>query len=376
VKEHSLERLSAYLDGDLRRDERTAVEAHLAECAECSRRLEEYARLDVLARKLPVEPPEDYFESFSGRVRARLENPEQARRPWKLPVWSWAAAAALVVAVVAPLTLREPLGSRRAAPAAAPRQDVPKAPPAAAPAPSRDGSRALEILATRDLAPPPAATPASPARSGEAVRQEASRGRDQASLRVMEPEPSLAGAPAAAGARVSAPDREDAHPAAEAQPAADADAFAERQKTGPFATEEWRSGARERPAALEASAAQGPGGSRAQPQAGQRALLAGADAQQPWAPVLESLLLHKEPRTASEYHALRRSWLAFARQYPESRWADEARVRALEALLAAYRSGGDRNDLQLLGEEARGYLASPDARQKPRVRALLEGAEK
>ena len=48
------------------------------------------------------------------------------------------------------------------------------------------------------------------------------------------------------------------------------------------------------------------------------------------------------------------------------------RVRALEALLSAYRSGGEARDLQRLREEAALYLQRSDAAQAPRVRAMLE----
>jgi anti-sigma factor RsiW len=93
---HVLEQLSAYLDGELGREESAAVQGHLSACAACAQRLEELAALDDVARALPADAPPGYFEELPARVRARLEARQRVPR-W--PVWSWAAAAVLRLAV-------------------------------------------------------------------------------------------------------------------------------------------------------------------------------------------------------------------------------------------------------------------------------------
>src|SRR5260221_725391 len=119
MSEHVRERLSAYLDRELAADDADAVLAHLRGCEACQSHLAALTSLDKVARALPVEAPAGYFDTLPGRVRARLEatssRPAVARlaRPAvrpplrRLPAWTWAVAAALLLAVVVPITLRE-----------------------------------------------------------------------------------------------------------------------------------------------------------------------------------------------------------------------------------------------------------------------------
>ena len=104
---HERERLSAWLDGELPPAERAEVEAHLAACEECAALLANLEAVDDLARELPAEAPTGYFETFPERVRARVETATGGRpgARWRPPVWTWAAAAVLLLAVVTPLTL-------------------------------------------------------------------------------------------------------------------------------------------------------------------------------------------------------------------------------------------------------------------------------
>ena len=85
-------------------------------------------------------------------------------------------------------------------------------------------------------------------------------------------------------------------------------------------------------------------------------------------------LLARQPASADAARRLHDDWAAFAKAHPDGPRADEARVRALDALLSAYRRGGEARDLQRLREEAALYLQRSDAAQAPRVRAMLEAA--
>src|SRR5687767_1283417 len=130
MSEHPETALSAYLDGELPPLERSALADHIAGCPACRDRLAELAAVDALARELPVDAPAGYFDALPGRIRTRL--PVRART--RIPGWAMLAAAAALVAVVAPLTLLE---RHREAPAAAPAlpqaagpADMPAAPPA------------------------------------------------------------------------------------------------------------------------------------------------------------------------------------------------------------------------------------------------------
>lgn len=116
---HVQDLLSAYLDGELSPPERAMVEAHLAACDACAERLEDFTTLDTTLRALPVEPPPGYFDAFPGRVRERVRGQAAPAPRWRVPVWGWAAAAALLLAVVTPLTLDRARQSP-AVPAAAP----------------------------------------------------------------------------------------------------------------------------------------------------------------------------------------------------------------------------------------------------------------
>ncbi len=177
---HVHERLSAYLDRELGTTESAAVAAHLRDCEPCRQHLGALATVDQTARVLTAEAPEGYFDALPGRVRARLEastgrlrSVPVARRPARLPAWTWALAAALVLAVITPITL---LRSR--SPATSPEEAVVGAKVAPAPLPM------------------PAAT-AAPLADGA--------GRDLATDQLRRDEPALRERSAFAGARAPAP---------------------------------------------------------------------------------------------------------------------------------------------------------------------------
>lgn len=102
------QRLSAYLDGELIRAERVAVETHLRHCPVCRRDLAELEQVRAWLRALPeVEPPPGVLDDVLRRV-ARPSSAAQMVRGWLRGVFrrpAVAAAAVLVVGLVIALPL-------------------------------------------------------------------------------------------------------------------------------------------------------------------------------------------------------------------------------------------------------------------------------
>ncbi len=139
---HPRELLSPYLDGELPKDARAAVEAHLAACAPCRSLLQDFRAL--AAANLREAPPPVPAE-LAGRIRRAIESQEGsggAPRRWSL--WSYRlglAAAASVVLIVGLWILRP-------APV----------PPVGVPAPPTMASNSAG-----EMPPPPAETGVAPA---------------------------------------------------------------------------------------------------------------------------------------------------------------------------------------------------------------------
>jgi anti-sigma factor RsiW len=359
VSGHEQERLSAYLDGELPPAERAAVEAHLAGCPECTTFLTELAAVDQVATALPAEASEGYFATFPARVRSRLEASKAQSRRRRLPTWTWALAAALLLAVVTPLTVRQfrpsageapppaplappsapskseptlaegarqpqpstpqgPLGRTRLTPAPA----IAGAPPAAPPAPkavpraAKDETMAESRYASEPAAPPPVATQAAPTQ-GELA--------------------DAASAAAAGGVAL--------------QPAA---------SRGKGVRE------RPRPAAAEVTAesvSPALSAAKAGPAVGASELQEPEDAFR--------RLETERPRSAAEWRRLRDDWNALAEAHPDRLRADEARVRAIVAGREAWLVSGDESDENAFRRDAASYLRREDGLQKPRVERLL-----
>jgi hypothetical protein len=83
-------------------------------------------------------------------------------------------------------------------------------------------------------------------------------------------------------------------------------------------------------------------------------------------------LADERPRDVEGWRRLREAWRGLAARQGEGPLADEARVRTIEAGLAAFQAGGDPDDLALLHRDGEEYLARAEAPQKDRVRRALE----
>jgi anti-sigma factor RsiW len=94
------ERILAYVDGRLKDSERSEAEKHLASCAACRVRVNEFRSVGELLDELPLVEPSPAFDV---RVRARV-----AAEPVKQSWWAWLrpspriafAASALLVATL------------------------------------------------------------------------------------------------------------------------------------------------------------------------------------------------------------------------------------------------------------------------------------
>jgi hypothetical protein len=358
VSAHEEERLSAFLDGELSARERAEVEAHLARCASCAALVARMRAVEDAARSLSAEAPAGYFDGLPARVRSRIE----ARRG-RLPAWAWAAAAAVLLAAVTPLTLRElrsPQRTSPAAPAAAPpiaaaEKTAPAEPaaipPGVAPAPAGGPARPASPLAKKEdagaFAREPGATrpPRNPVAGAGEERHEASlvtpRVEPKTEAEASPVAPTEAGANAAAAPSAALPLQESAQDRMQA-PARVAAAPAAVGAVASARSAELASGVADEKAGLRAAERR-----------------------------FEQLEA-EHPRTLEEWRRLREEWRAFATAFPHSPRADEARVRTVEAGLEAWRVGGRAQDRAVLQRDIDAYLERPDAAQAARVRALLD----
>ena len=350
---HVTDRLSLYLDGELAAGARSEVEDHLRSCAACARHLEELAAVDAAARELPVAAPPGYFDTLPARVRARLPAPRRRTAP----VWVWAAAAGIALAALAPLVLRQTVSP---VPEADRTEEEPRPvapPPTAAygaPAEAPTAAPALDQLGKKEEVRAKAASPAGkPAPALGRAAENVSR------------------APAAPPPPPPAPQVQKHNgPWAQAPQAA-----ARSDEAGASSRVEEELPARAPRADAPRDAAEGKV-EREERQEARRGLCGSTAtfAQTPTEETRYRSLLARRTVSAAEDRQVHDEWRAFVASYPSSPRADEARVRALEALLSAYRRDGEARDRERLREEAGLYLQRSDAAQAPRVRALLEAA--
>jgi hypothetical protein len=75
--------------------------------------------------------------------------------------------------------------------------------------------------------------------------------------------------------------------------------------------------------------------------------------------------------SAAAARRARQGWERFLADYPDGARADEARVRQVEAAVAAFRASADPSDRALAERDATAYLSSGNAPQAARVKAAL-----
>ncbi len=408
MSQHPREQLSAFLDGELPPAERAALQAHLAACARCAGELEELALVAQAACELHEPAPEGYFDELPGRVRQRLREARQAEapapRPRLLPAWSWALAATALLGLLLPILWKRqaeaPLPATMTAPAGAPATapqrhgdtEAGKEQPAGVSAsssearaevaaPKRQGpyeaeaKRPVEHQHAQQADAGPAAAPLSAPVTAPPAPREQARAEDRAAPGfAAAPPPAAASAEserdrlAAVGAvdgrlAQSAPATGAGRPAASAaEPASpQAEKLAEeslrKDETEP-SKKVLADGRRK--AELEGSTG------ASQPAPGKQKGNAGDFTE----------LAARKPASAEEARALAREWQRAAERQTDDTLADEARLRALEALAEAWRLSASPADRAALERAVAAYAARADAAQKPRARRLLPTAER
>jgi len=359
VSAHVLDRLSLYLDGELAAADRSEVESHLRGCAACARHLEDLAAVDAAARELPVPAPAGYFDSLPARVRARLPPPRR-RSP---PVWVWAAAAGIALAALVPAIM--PRTTTPVPEAARIREPAPAAPAIPPAAPAREEARAE---AAADVP------------AGRLAREKTAV-KDQGSVKLkVAPAGAAPGAPTPVPLQARAAENAAAPPPPAAQvqkhsgPWAQAPAGAPAPAPEPLAAADESMAEARAPKEIQLQAGAETKAEREQDR--RRGVSANVltYAQAPAEETRYRALLARRTTTAAEDRQLHDEWRALAASFPAGAHADEARVRALDTLLSAYRREGEARDRERLREEAGLYLQRGDAAQAGRVRAMLQEA--
>jgi anti-sigma factor RsiW len=364
VSGHVQDLLSAYLDGELSPPERGMVEAHLAACEDCSARLEDFAAVDGALRELPVEAPDGYFDSFAQRLRERLRS-RGAAPARRLPVWTWAAAAALLLAVLTPLTLRRApeLAPVPASSASSPSDEVDRQKPLQKESFAQPGRRAAAPAPRARTVPPASQTPRAEDAVATSVPERLAEAPAEPALEMLGAEQERTAAAALEDApRPAAP---AAIPPASARAEEGRARAAEAQARRDDA--ESASGAEAKRAAADTTYAG----------AGLRGGSGAPARQQEPSASFAALRARSQPGAtdgADALRVLRDDWRAFAARNPSGPRGDRARLQVIETGYRAWRASGDEADRAVLRSDARTYLERGDGAHDERVRALLAEA--
>jgi hypothetical protein len=372
---HERERLSAYLDGELAAEERAAVDAHVRTCAECTAALAEMRAVDEAFRQLPAEAPAGYFESLPSRVRTRLDAqgagrerrvPAASSRRLHLPSWTWAVAAALVLAAVTPLTLKRarplPIPPSPATEAPALRAEAPgkaNLPPRPAEPPARPGRPS----------PSPSAAGANAAGFVGAPQPAAGKGRNVARDLAFEHAAPEALPPAPTQAEPSAAAAREAEPQAAFAPAPGAAAAAADSVAAKEEIDVRSPGARSKTGAGPAA-----GGAHPTMQAAREGVPA-ASAAEGEADRAFAGLSAARPSSIDGWRDQREAWRRFLKDHSTGLYTEAAWVAMIQAGFEA-RASGQSEDAAIFVADAEAYLSRADAGQKERVRALLAEASR
>src|SRR5688572_33207425 len=105
---HPIEQLSEYVDDDLSLRERARIEAHLSECPECARLVDDLRAVVAAAQSFEDMPPaRDLWPAIADRLERRSEGPrivpiESRREPRRLSFSvALPAEASLAIALLA-----------------------------------------------------------------------------------------------------------------------------------------------------------------------------------------------------------------------------------------------------------------------------------
>ncbi|MCU0240858.1 MAG: zf-HC2 domain-containing protein [Vicinamibacteria bacterium] len=348
---HVQDRLSAYWDNALESTERMAVEGHLSICEECRQALQEIAEVDGWLRDMPVEAPPFYFTRLPGHIRDRL-NADAAKIPWRLPAWSWAAAAALIMAIAIPLIVIE---TERISKPIAREAEAPMAPPAPAVGPVSTMETKDETAVTRDRSTAPTTRGHADAESNTSphaqMAEEAKGG---------EPASGFAGAPTAAPppSRVAPSEQK-----AQALPQPSLSVADEARADKPDVERE-----AQRPEDLRGLGyvddVQQERGEPDKAKKERDGAVAAAQKQAGAAPARVGLLRRQ--------CAL---WRSALRQQASGAEADQTRLRLIAASFEIYALTSMPADLAAARREAQAYIERPDATERERIRALLRNYE-
>ena len=104
-------RILGYVGGQLKESERLEVEKHLAECAPCCLRVNEFSAVSGLLDELPLIEPSPEFDT---RVHARVAAEPQPKADW----WAWMRVSPRI-AFAASMLLLDSARHREPAPALA-----------------------------------------------------------------------------------------------------------------------------------------------------------------------------------------------------------------------------------------------------------------
>jgi anti-sigma factor RsiW len=170
MNERECRRLEAWLARELKPEQSRSFLAHLDECTDCRREVDEASALDDLLRKACAEfevPPREWLEmtraALANREPAPADDPHRPGGAWKRGM-AWVAAASAAAAILIGAALLSPPddeppvagapGEHGPAIASVPVPDVGHSPPAPADREGAPGIEAKIVVAPNVLAAP------------------------------------------------------------------------------------------------------------------------------------------------------------------------------------------------------------------------------